>query len=178
MKTENRQKTLVILTITALGLLIGDSFVVKPLIHEWQARSTEITDLRNRVKNGHDMIAREQTIRNHWADMQGNTLPNNTAVAEQQLISAFTSWARQSGVEIASILPQWKNDTDDYKTLNCRVEVAGPINTLSQFLYDVEAGPMALKVDSVEFSTRDTAGQQLTLGLQVSCLSLINNSKP
>jgi hypothetical protein len=48
---------------------------------------------------------------------------------------------------------------------------------LSQFLYDVEKDPMALKLDSVELSAHDTTGQQLTLGLQISGLVLNSQVK-
>jgi len=43
---------------------------------------------------------------------------------------------------------------------------------LSRFIYDVEKDPMGLKLDSVDFSSRDNTGQQLTLALQVSGLAL------
>jgi hypothetical protein len=43
---------------------------------------------------------------------------------------------------------------------------------MSRFLYDVEQGPLALKVESVELSGRDNDGQQLVLGLQISGLLL------
>jgi hypothetical protein len=174
MKIENRQKMLVIATLAALGLLVGDSLVFEPMVKWWSARSKEIADLRAQVKNGKSLLAREQGIRANWEQKRSNTLPDNSAVAEQQLISAFTGWSRDSGVEITGILPQWKNDADEYQTLNCRVEVAGTLTTLSQFLYFVERGPMALKLDSMELSARDTGGQQLTLGIQVSGLALVN----
>jgi hypothetical protein len=57
-------------------------------------------------------------------------------------------------------------------TLDCRVEASGDLGTLSRFVYDIEKDPMALKLESVELSTRDDTGQQLTLGLQISGLVL------
>ena len=70
-------------------------------------------------------------------------------------------------------MPQWKNDSTNYMTLNCRVEASGNLGTLSQFIYDIEKGPMALKLDSVELSAHDNTGQQLTLDLQISGLALL-----
>jgi len=52
------------------------------------------------------------------------------------------------------------------------VEASGNLGTLSRFLYDIEKDPMALKLESVELSTRDNTGQQLTLDLQISGLVL------
>ena len=57
-------------------------------------------------------------------------------------------------------------------TLECRVEAAGTLSTLSRFVYELEKAPMALRLQSVELSSRDNDGQQLALGLQVSGLVL------
>jgi hypothetical protein len=62
-------------------------------------------------------------------------------------------------------------------TLNCRVEASGTLGTLSQFLYSIEKGPMPLKPDSVELTARENTGQQLTLGLQISGLALLQPTK-
>jgi hypothetical protein len=70
-------------------------------------------------------------------------------------------------------MPQWKNESTNYLTLACRVETAGDIGTLSKFLYELERGPLALKLDSVELGSRDAAGQQMTLGLEINGLALL-----
>lgn len=172
MKIENRQKTLIIITAIVAGLYIGDHLVIEPLIKWWGTRSQEIASLTKQVNEGRNLIHREDVIRGEWDGMRTNTLPNDSASAERQIISAFDHWSRDSGVEITGLLPQWKNDTDDYQTLNCRVEASGTLSTLSQFLYDVEKGPMGLKLDSMDLGTRDSSGEQMTLAIQVSGLAL------
>ena len=177
MKIENRQQVLIVVTIAVVGLLILDSLVFEPLVGVYAARSKQIAELRAQVKNGKSLIVREKGIRGHWADMLANTLPNKSSVADQQVISAFDRWSRDTGVEITDIMPQWKNDSDDYQTLNCRVEASGTITALSQFLYDIEKGPLALRLDTVELSSHDNAGQQMTLGLEINGLALLGNDK-
>ena len=175
MKIENRQQVLVVAVAVAAALLVGNSLIYEPLSKWWSARAQQITQLRKQVSDGKQLVNREKGIRSHWEEMRTNTLPNNTSLAEQQLLKAFDTWSRDSGATITGILPQWKNDTDDYQTLNCRVEASGNLTALSQFLYDIEKSPMALKLETVELSARDTGGQQLTLGLQIS--GLVLNSK-
>ena len=75
-------------------------------------------------------------------------------------------------MSITSINPQWKHDTDEYTTLQCRVEAAGSLPALSRFLFDIEKDPLPLRLEIVELSSRDSEGQQLALGLQVSGLVL------
>jgi len=62
--------------------------------------------------------------------------------------------------------------------MECRVEAFGSLPALSRFLYEIEKDPLGLKVEVVEIAARDTAGEQLTLGLQVSGLYLSSSAKP
>jgi len=48
---------------------------------------------------------------------------------------------------------------------------------LSRFIYDVEKGPLGLKLESVDLTSRDNTGKQLSLGLQISGLVLTPNAK-
>jgi Tfp pilus assembly protein PilO len=178
MKIENRQQFLLALTIGVVALYIGVNFICVPLSHAWSARSTQIKLLRAKVSEGKQLIRREPVIRSRWSEMYTNTLPENSSLAEQQVLKAFDNWSRDTGADISSIMPQWKNDSTNYVTLNCRVEASGNLGTLSRFIYDIEKGPAALKLDSVELSAHDPTGQQLTLGLQISGLALLQSSKP
>jgi Tfp pilus assembly protein PilO len=177
MKIENRQQFLVALTIGAVALLIGVNFILEPLSNLWSARSAQIRQLRAKVTEGRLLIQRETGLRSRWDGMRSNALPDNPSLADQQVLKLFDNWSRATGVEISSIMPQWKNDSTNYMTLNYRVEASGNLGTLSQFLYNIEKGPVALKLDSVELSAHDNTGQQLTLGLQISGLALLQPTK-
>lgn len=177
MSIDNRQQWLIVLTIAAVALLAADKLVFTPLSNVWTERSKEIVRLRRQVSDGAALTKREQWIRTRWDEMRTNTLPNNQSLAQEQVLKALVSWSQESGVSINGTTPQWKNDTDEYKTLVCRVDASGSLWTLSRFLYDVEKGPMALKVESVDLSSHDNDGQQLTLGLQVDGLVLTPTGK-
>ena len=177
MQIKNRQQFLIMLTIVAAGLFVGVNFVLTPLQGWWSDRQAQVGQLHDKVRDGNLLIKGETRIRNRWKEMRDNALPANTSAAEHQVLTALTGWSRDSGTEITSIMPQWKNEGTNYMTLACRVETAGDINALSRFIYDVEKGPMALRLDSVELSSHDTAGQQMTLGLEINGLALVQNDK-
>lgn len=48
MNHKNREQLLAGLAITAVLLLVGDSFVLKPLTASWKARTARIAALRRR----------------------------------------------------------------------------------------------------------------------------------
>ncbi len=177
MKIKNRQQWLMFAAVAVVAFFAADKLILTPLGNLWTERSKDIADLRKKVENGARLEQREQNLRSRWEQMRTNTLPNNASLAEQQVLRAFDRWSQDSRISITSISPQWKHDADEYMTLQCRVEAAGTLNTLSRFLYDVEKDPMALKLEIVELSARDTEGQQLGLGLQVSGLVLTSQEK-
>ena len=172
MQIKDRRQLLIIGAITAIVLFAGDQLVLSPLTTAWSARATRIAELRKQINQGKMLVLREQSIRSRWEQMSTNALPNNTSTAEQQVVTAIDRWAQSSGVTISAITPQWKHDSDDYMTYECRVDAAGDLGKLSRFLYSVERDPMALKLELVELGARDKEGQQLSLGLQLSGLVL------
>jgi hypothetical protein len=168
----DRQRWLVIITSACLVLLILEYWVRVPLTNLWRAHSVEIAKLQVAVTNGRGTIARAAQIERRWTDMKDSALPKDPAQAEQDVISAFDRWGRANNIELSSIRPQWKRGTDKYSLLECRVEATGTIPTLSHFLYELERSPLALRVDSIELTSRDESGQKLSLGLIVSGLRL------
>jgi Tfp pilus assembly protein PilO len=175
---KNRQQFLTILVIAAVSLLALDKIVTPPLMKLWNTRAARIKQLRNDVTNGMQMQKSKDVIRRRWAQMQASALTNNTTVAEQQLFTGLNHWSQLSGISINTVTPQWKQGSDStYKTIECRVDASGSIDRVSQFLYDLEKDPMALKLQSVELSSRDNTGMQLALGVQISGLVLTPNEK-
>ena len=172
MKIKNRQQVLVVLAVVAAALLLGDKLVWSPLTRSWKERASHITDLRKSVSQGSLLLSRERTIRERWEGMRTNTLPNNMSAAENDVLRAFDRWSQESRVSITSIKPQWKHAGEDYATLECRADASGSIQALARFLFNVEKDPLALRVETVEITSRDNDGQQLSLVLQVSGLLL------
>jgi Tfp pilus assembly protein PilO len=177
MKIENRQKFLVVLTIAVAALYVGVNFILTPLGNWWSSRQTQIRELRVKVSEGQQLIRRGEGVRSRWDDMRKNALPADTSLAEQQLFKAVDDWSHSSGAEVTSLMPQWKNDSTNYLTLACRVETAGDLGALTKFLYDLEKGPLALRLDSVELGARDKDGLQMTMSADINGLALLATDK-
>ena len=177
MQIKNRQQLLVIVAVSAVTLFAADKLLLGPLVSAWDLRATRIKVLRSQVARGKMLVQRERGIRNHWAEMQGRALTNNTSAAEQLVFRTLDGWAQETGVVVNAITPQWKQDADDHATYECRIDASGDLSRLSRFLYRIERGALALRLDAVELSARDKEGQQLSLGLQLSGLMLNPPSK-
>ena len=172
MKTGGRQQLLIILTIAVVALFAGDKLIYSPLLNLWRARAKEIKELRGQIRRGSATIKNEPVIQGRWTQMQTNTLPGNQSAALEKISKAFRDWAEESGASLNGVTPQWKSDSEEYKTVVCRVDASGTLWMLSRFIYDIEKDPLGLKLESVDFSSRDNTGKQMTLALQVSGLVL------
>jgi hypothetical protein len=170
---QNRQQWLAIAAGAVVALFALDKFVVTPLTRSWRQRNEAIAQLEKSITAGRLALDREQVTQRRWNDMRKNTLPANASQAEQEVLRAFDKWSQESRISVSSIKPQWKRGaTDEYSVLECRVDAAGTLSTLTRFLYEVERSPMALRIESVEITARDSSGSQLALGLSVSGLRL------
>lgn len=171
MKIENRQKILTIVAVSALALLVLDHLVLTPLGHVWTKRSERIAELSKDLTQGKLLLQRQNTIRDRWSNMSSNTLPVNLSMAESKVLKSVDNWTQDSGISFTSIKPQWKQNADDYVTLECRADAFGDMQSLTRFLYDLEK-ESALRVEDVEISSRDNDGQQLSLGVRFTGLVL------
>ena len=105
MKIKDRQQILIILAATVVGLFLGDKLLFTPLVGWWKTRSEEIGKLRNEVADGIKLTKRAAAITNRWDNMRTNTLPYDTAAAEQQILQAFDMWSQFSRVSVTAIMP-------------------------------------------------------------------------
>lgn len=170
---SNRPRILAWLAGAGVLLLLGDRLVFSPLVRYWQASTRENARLEQAIASGRNLLERSGDSISRWQDIQEHALPIDPAQAEQRLVSALDRWGRASGVELGSIKPQWKRGIDDRSSLlECRVDATGPLAAITRFIYELEQSPLTLRVDSIELSARDAAGQTLTLGLLVSGLRL------
>jgi hypothetical protein len=170
-KIDDRQKFLAIAAASAVALLAGDRLVLTPLIGLWHDHTVRLAELHDSITRGTSLLPREQAIRDRWAKLQKSTLPQDGSAAESKVLTAVDDWARNSGVGPISIRPQWKQ-SDNYKTLECRVDATGDLDTLVRFLEAMEHDPMALRVEDLEISARDDGGQQLSLAVRFTALVL------
>ncbi len=70
MKIKNRQEFLVVLTLAVVALAVAVNFIFPPMLGWWSDRQKQIRDLRDQVKQGNQMIRREDALRSHWDDMR------------------------------------------------------------------------------------------------------------
>jgi hypothetical protein len=178
-KIENRQKFLLIVALTILGLFVATSVIYEPLKANWIARSKRIADLKEKVAYDNHLLRRRTEILARWDNMKNNVLPPNSSQAGSALLKAKDRWVEKSGVGIEDFSPQLKQDTDPdssdvITTWECRTDASGGMHSILNFLWSIESDPMGVQLEDIELSSKDNSGEEMTLGLTLSALVLDN----
>jgi hypothetical protein len=169
---RNRQHLLLLIAGLVVAYYVGDRVLLTPLLESWKSRSARIAAFRRDIAHGRETLRRESVVRSRWAQMQTNALPGGISSAEGAVLKAFDRWSGESRISVTSVKPQWKHPADDYMTLECRVDAFGNLSSLTRFLYEVEKDALGVRLESLELSTKESDGSQLTLSLQVNGLYL------
>ncbi len=171
MKSLSRQRLLLIACGLLVGLLIVDRLLFGPALAHWRARSSEIAALESKLQIGRGVIASRERTEAAWQRLREGALPRDPSAAEQRLLSSLEAWARAEGVELTGLRPRWrKTNATDASLLECRLDATGSFPAVVRLLGTLEKSPLALRVESIELTSRDDAGQRLSLALSVTGL--------
>jgi hypothetical protein len=176
-ENKDRQKLLIIVLAVAVGLIIGNSVVYKPLMAAWESRQAQIKKLKDQVGQDQDLVRRKNHILGRWKYMQDNSLTNNFSQAQAGLLKALLRWGQSSQVTTDNTTAEDRQDAEEESgvmihTIECHTDATGTMRGLQNFLTAIEDEKMGLKLENIEFAMKDNSGQQLTMSLTISALIL------
>ena len=174
---EKRQRLLTLAALVCIGVLVADKVVVPPLYGLWSARADRIGELRERLAQGELLLDREETMQERWRDMQARSLSHEAAVAENEVLTSVEQWARDGGLSMTGLKPRWTRGRDGYRKLEVRASAQGNMAAVVRFLHGLETAPLAIRVEDVEIAARDDRGQNLSLDIRFSGLTLTEPEK-
>lgn len=177
MAAKNRERLLLIVALSAVGILAADKLIITPLGNLWSDRSARITSLKQSIERGGNLLERETTITRRWEEMQQTGLANNASVAEDAVLKAANRWGSESGVTFTSFKPQWIEYDGDYQTYDCRANATGDLSAISRFIYELETDPLPIRAEEIEVASRDDSGSNLNLAIRFSGLQFRNSKQ-
>ena len=169
MTAKRRATILKIAAGVIVGLVVLNQIVMEPAVAGWNAQSLRLTALRQKVKNGRQLLEREKALHARWDEMQGANLPADMSSAENDVYKALGRWTRESRISFTSLTPQWRtHEPEGYATFECRATAVGDQAALARLVYEIETDPLPARIEECELTARDTQGKQLSLALRFS----------
>jgi len=179
MKTSglNREKVLLIITLTVLGLLVLDRLLLSPFITSYEAKASQIDQLKEALEKGELVLSREKVILEHWNNLLiGSLSPEKR---ENYLLSRVESWNQKSGLEIQSVKPEHiLSKREGPERMACRIFAKGEYREICQFLLSMRVDNLNIHVERCDIISKSATGNNLNLVLHFSCLILDKGEKP
>ena len=170
---KKRETLLILAAVVCITVLLGDKFVISPMINLWKSRAERITLLKQSLEKGEFLVEREEGVSSLLQDMKDRSLAGEKSDAENQVLNSVNDWARVSGLNVTSLKPRWIDDEQEAKKLEFRLSASGDMGSVSRFLYELERDPLALRLEDVEISVRDARGRELELTARFTGLILV-----
>ena len=170
----HRERMLITVAILCIAAFVGDRFVLSPLANVWTARSARIVVLQDDTAKGAGLLAREETLRARWDDMQMRSLASNESIAESDVLTAVSRWTNTSRLVVTSLRPRWLDGGDDHKLLEIRATGQGDMESIARFLYELESDALAVRLQEIEM--KEGSGDVLTLTVRFSGLMLLGEN--
>lgn len=163
MQNKNREVILKIAAGAAIGLFLLDRMVLSPFLASWKEQGERIADLRQKVQRGQQLLDREKSLRDRWAEMQRTDMPEDVSTAESEVYKAMGRWASASRISFTNLTTQWHPHREGYDTFECRAAATGDQASLARLLYEIETDALPARIEECEFSARDAKGKELAL---------------
>lgn len=177
MDNKQRQQLLTIAAVVCIGLFAGDKLIFSPLLSFWESRAERIAELDKFLMKGALLLERENDLKSRWETMQKEALPQDKSLAENEVVNASDRWENASHLTRVSFRPQWKQDQEDYMTVECHAVAQGDLASICRYLYELETDKLALFLGNIEITANDDKGEILTLQVQFSGLRLLEGKK-
>ena len=168
MQNKNREAILKIGAGVVIGLFLLDRLVLSPFLESWKLQGERVADLRQKVQRGRQLLDREKSLRERWAEMNRTDLTEDASAAEGEVFKAIGRWASASRISFTNLTPQWRSHPEGYDTYECRASATGDQASLGRLIYEIEADALPARLEECELTARDAKGKDLALALRFS----------
>ena len=174
---RQREKILIIAALVCMGIFLGDRLVLTPLGRIWSRRSARIGELKKSVEKGGLLVERRADVEKRWKEITDAGLPDDPSIVEERILTRVHEWESQSGLNLTSLRPRWREPDLESKKLELRLTGSGSLESITRFLFEVEADPLPLRVEDLGLTARDKRGAILEFNLKFSSLILKEKSQ-
>lgn len=176
MVLSKRERMILIVAIIAVVMLIGDKFIVGPIIERREATKTQKLELEAELENAQLLFSRRKLMERKWKMLLSDGLRND-AEAESKIARALDEWSNQAMLTLSSVKPERVASDKGLKEMTFVVAGTGTLEAVSRFLWQIETASMPIKVMDLQLGSTNETGQSMSLQLRLSALCLGSQEK-
>ena len=137
MEITKGERTLILATLGALGLLLLDRFWLRPAAEAWRTANTQLAAAKATLANAERLIERREQIASRWADLRRRV----EEARESQLpgfLDALTGHEKEAGISDRGRKLPDAEDRRHHKLQNVGIQLAGPLSNIARFLFRLD----------------------------------------
>ena len=168
-----RERTFLLVTAGLLLVLGLDSLVLTPLGNATSRLREEREKLEGDLLSSQSKLQKRRSLSQRWNRWLGSTLRKDPSEAERQILNAVRQWAKDAGVNLASIQPERPSQKGEVREIRFGASSTGPFGSLVRFLCSLETADIPVRIQRLELRPAKGAADQLALDLRFSTLYVV-----
>jgi Tfp pilus assembly protein PilO len=176
MGLSQRERIIVLVTVLVVGALVGDRFVLAPIVNGLGELKAERQKSLTQVKKAKNLLQEKQQIERKKASLSEGL--RSDAEAESRVAKALDKWAEDARLALTSVKPDRVAGGDKrLKEIIFVIAGKGSLDAVAWFLYQVETSDLPIKVKHMQLGSTSEAGDNMSLELRISTLYLAADEK-
>ncbi len=177
MVLSKRERTIALVTISAIAILALDQLVFSPVMAQFQQLSADDQKYTKELADANSLFMHRKATEARWKQMIGDGLKADAADTEAALDHAVYEWAQSSGLTLKSCTPEHSTQKDRPEVV-LYVVGAGNMSAVAHFLYRAQTSRLPVRPEDLEIGSRREATDDLTVTLHLSGLYFPAGFKP
>jgi hypothetical protein len=116
------------------------------------------------------LFDRRKLMQRKWQDMVDGGLQNDASKTESKVLHALRDWSEKHGVTLASVKPDHIDGEGKLHEITFLVTGTGSMSALGEFLWQVEATSMPLRIKELQIGSRREDGNDMSVQLRISAI--------
>jgi Tfp pilus assembly protein PilO len=169
MGLSKRERMIVLMTIVVVGALVGDKFVVAPLLNRLRELQSQRQQSLDKVAKAKNLFAQKQQYERRNKTLLIEDLRSD-AEAESSVARALDKWSEDARLTLTSVKPDRVASDKGLKEIIFVVAGKGSLDAVAWFLYQVEISELPIKVKYMQLGSTSESGDSMSLELRLSAL--------
>ncbi|MAX23122.1 MAG: hypothetical protein CMJ19_01345 [Phycisphaeraceae bacterium] len=171
MNLNQREKWILITTLTVLGIFLLDRLVISRVLDYRDSLVSDVQSLSDDLSRDIHLIKQGKQQQKRWKDMMAIGLPNSASEAESRTLEAINQWASETKVDLLSVKPEYRRSDESLVPVVFRVTANGSMKAIAKFIWKVETADIPVCVDTLQINARDKKNKdELSMQMGVSAL--------
>jgi Tfp pilus assembly protein PilO len=171
---SKREKIIALMTALVLGLLVGDRYILTPLMNQLNQWETEKQDLTVDLNKAQNLLRQRKVMDRKWKAMAGEGLAAD-AESESRVLHALDRWSQDTGLTLTSVKPLRLNPIkDELHEMTFIVAGTGTLHATAEFIWQIERAQLPLRIRDMQLGSSNESGTEMSLQLNISALALID----